>query len=306
MRIPSLGNIGMVAAGESHSLALDKQGKVWAWGHNADGQLGDGSQTDRLSPGAVPGLPPVSMISARGMQSFALTGDGQIWAWGQNSEGQLGLGHTTSPIVTPARIANVDKVVKIAAGDRNTIALRRDGTLWTWGRNFEGQAGDGSFAQRTSPGLALAPGGSSVFDLDDMVENEIPTGTLPPFRLQAMRKGDSSALSLSTKISGALALASARQRSGDVYNIYVAAQAGSGSLNWYQLDANQSWRNLAWPMDAFLSGTSIGAIDQITIEILEEADVSSLVGSHVYVGYGLDADEMLTSQRYREVYTVSP
>jgi hypothetical protein len=100
---------------------------------------------------------------------------------------------------------------------------------------------------------------------------------------------------------------SARAANRLAYNLYVAALAGSNTiLTWYQLDATHQWSALQWPMAQYLSGVSLGsALDSVLVEILDGVDVSNLVGSHIYVGYGLDAEEMVTAGRYREVMTIS-
>ena len=158
-----------VAGGKYHSLALDGNGAVWAWGGNSDGQLGYGgtggySQT----PQTVPGLDNVIFVAAGARHSLAVVdddqdGDGTVWAWGNNDSGQLGNGeHTssTSPVqvVVPQRDADgkilrdpstgdpltdpLDEVTQVAAGEYHSLALRKDGTVWAWGSNAWGQLGD--------------------------------------------------------------------------------------------------------------------------------------------------------------------
>ncbi|MBK7282970.1 MAG: hypothetical protein IPI09_20595 [Burkholderiales bacterium] len=80
-----------------HSLALKSDGTVVAWGNNLQGQLGDGTTTNRTSPVAVTGLTAVAAIAAAGYQSIALKSDGTVVAWGLNNEGQLGDVHKHQP-----------------------------------------------------------------------------------------------------------------------------------------------------------------------------------------------------------------
>jgi alpha-tubulin suppressor-like RCC1 family protein len=86
---------GAVAGGNNHSIALAPDGTVWAWGTNANGQLGDGTTTQRTLPVRVSGLTGVTTIAAGYEHGLALKVDGTVWAWGYNGYGQLGDGTTT-------------------------------------------------------------------------------------------------------------------------------------------------------------------------------------------------------------------
>lgn len=77
--------IAKLAGAVSHSLALDSAGHVWSWGKNSQGQLGDGTTTNRLQPVPVPGLSGVAAIAAGDGASFAVRNDGRLWAWGDVS-----------------------------------------------------------------------------------------------------------------------------------------------------------------------------------------------------------------------------
>ena len=122
-----------VAAGYAHSLALNSDGTVWAWGFNGGGQLGDGSTRTRYSPVQVTNLGSVSAIAAGGSHSLALKSDGTVWAWGFNGGGQLGDGSTTNSS-SPVQVTNLDSVSAIAANG-NSFAVKSDGTVWAWGNN---------------------------------------------------------------------------------------------------------------------------------------------------------------------------
>jgi len=93
-----LSDVIAVAAGEYHSLALDSNGQLWAWGYNADGELGDGTTTQRLK--AVPITTPVYPLSIAGGTAFSLiVGVGEFYSfssWGSGANGELGNGGTTS------------------------------------------------------------------------------------------------------------------------------------------------------------------------------------------------------------------
>ena len=158
-----------VAAGAFYSLALDDQGRLWAWGYNVSGQLGDGSTTNRSSPVQVDLTPlngsKVVAISAGASHSLALDDQGRLWAWGYNYYGQLGDGSSTtrfSPVQVDLSPLNGSMVVAVSAGSQHSLALDGQGRLWTWGYNPNGQLGDGSTTNRSSPvqvmGIQLSVG----------------------------------------------------------------------------------------------------------------------------------------------------
>src|SRR5436190_592235 len=92
------------AGGEAHSLVLRANGTVWAWGSNDNGQLGDGTRTDRYAPVQVGGgLSGVVSVKAGFAHSVALKSDGTVWAWGANWYGQLGDG-TIADRHTPVQV----------------------------------------------------------------------------------------------------------------------------------------------------------------------------------------------------------
>ncbi|WP_274648814.1 fibronectin type III domain-containing protein [Paenibacillus humicola] len=150
---PSPG-ITMVSAGGGHTLALKRDGTVWAWGNNAYGQLGYGSATEGgTTPVQVQGLDSVTAIAAGGSHSLALKSDGTVWAWGENFYGELGDGtpEGSSRSSSPVQVHNLSSVVAIAAGNEYSLAVKSDGTVWSWGLNTWGQLGDGSTTDRNVP-----------------------------------------------------------------------------------------------------------------------------------------------------------
>ncbi len=132
-----------VAAGESYSLALLKNGTVMSWGGNYFGELGNGTTTGSDVPVAVSGLAEVSAISAGGGHGLALLKNGTVMAWGENRYGQLGNGATTNSDV-PVPVSGLSEVAAIAAGSRYSLALLKNGSVMAWGENATGQLGDGT------------------------------------------------------------------------------------------------------------------------------------------------------------------
>jgi alpha-tubulin suppressor-like RCC1 family protein len=139
---------------------LKSDGTVWATGDNSEGQLGDGSNTQRNNPVQVSdssgnAFANVAAIAAGYDHTIFLKADGTVWATGDNSEGQLGDGSTVSksnPVQVSDSSGNaIANVAAIAAGVYHTIFLKADGTVWATGNNSEGQLGDGSTVNKSNP-----------------------------------------------------------------------------------------------------------------------------------------------------------
>jgi len=145
------GAIGIVGGWWNHTVALKGDGSVWAWGSNFYGQIGDGTTINRSTPVQVAGLGGVTAIAAGYYHTVALKSDGTVWAWGYNGYGQLGDGTNVTSRPTPAQVPGLTGVAAIRAGSDHTIALKNDGTVWTWGRNYFGQLGDGTNVDRNAP-----------------------------------------------------------------------------------------------------------------------------------------------------------
>ena len=158
-QVGSLTNWFQVEGGEEHAIAIKTDGTLWAWGRNNEGQLGVGDTTDRCSPVQVG-----SLTDWKGMSSDNLTAgtpikisvgfdtnlvikdDGTLWTWGNGNYGQLGTGSitdTSSPVQVGS-LTNWASIQGPSAEDPQVVAVKTDGTLWAWGANNYGQAGQGS------------------------------------------------------------------------------------------------------------------------------------------------------------------
>ena len=157
-----LSDVITIAAGHQHSLAIRQDGRLWAWGKNGSGQLGDGTTSGKHYPIPVHGeggkgqLDGVLSVAAGYNHSLALSADGRVLAWGANGKGQLGDGtsvnHKTANAVRSADgTCDLTNIVAIAAGNYFSAALDANGAVWTWGWNDSGRLGDGTSVKHELP-----------------------------------------------------------------------------------------------------------------------------------------------------------
>lgn len=140
--------VAMIAGGGNFSLLLKEDGTVWAWGNNAEGQLGDGTYTNRTVPTPVQGLEGKTITAIAAGQDFAVALDnaGKVWVWGDNHYWQLGFSPavmTSSAFPVEISALSTKTIVAIAAGSSYLVTLADDGTVWAWGNNDLGQLGLG-------------------------------------------------------------------------------------------------------------------------------------------------------------------
>lgn len=155
----STSSTGFVSAGLNHTCAMmgTYNSRVKCWGRNEYGQIGDGTTLDGpVEPTEVANLSGVSMVAAGGYHTCALiASNGSIKCWGYNAYGQLG-NNSTMSISTPAQVVDgfnnpVTGAVVITAGLYHTCAAFADGNAQCWGQNANGQLGDGSLDDSSTP-----------------------------------------------------------------------------------------------------------------------------------------------------------
>jgi alpha-tubulin suppressor-like RCC1 family protein len=122
-----------------------KQAGLWLWGRSDYGQLGDNNVVSRSSPvQTVASGTNWKLISCYSNITAAIKTDGTLWTWGTNGSGSLGDNtavNKSSPVQT---IAGGTNWKSVAPGGVHVGAIKTDGTLWTWGRNDNGQLGNNS------------------------------------------------------------------------------------------------------------------------------------------------------------------
>jgi alpha-tubulin suppressor-like RCC1 family protein len=153
-------NWKQVACGGYHTSAIKTDGTLWTWGRNSFGQLGDNtSGVNRSTPvTTLAGGTNWKQVTGGFDHIAAIKTDGTLWTWGCNSYGALGDNTETNrstPVTTFAGGTNWKQVSGV--GNR-TAAIKTDGTLWTWGRGTEGQLGDNTTINRSTPVTTFAGG----------------------------------------------------------------------------------------------------------------------------------------------------
>lgn len=153
-RLPTGPGAPVLAIGANHGVILASDGSLWTWGENAFGwrELGLGINVRTQAWPRRIGLDTNWVrVAAGGSTTLALKSDGSMWAWGENLHGQLGDGTTAPERPVPVRSVPGNDWMEVATGGPHSVALKRDGTLWSWGNNWAGQLGDGSTNSSRAP-----------------------------------------------------------------------------------------------------------------------------------------------------------
>ena len=178
-----------LVAGGGHTCGLGSNGIAYCWGRNVEGQLGDGTTTQRTVPTAVdvsaipvptpvptatptatatvsptPGTPatgkPFTSLAAGHGHTCGLTSGGTAYCWGSNWAGQLGDGTSGTDRTSPVAVSGGLTFTSLVAGSIHTCGLTSGGSAYCWGNNQYGQLGDGTITNRTYP---VAVSGGRVF-----------------------------------------------------------------------------------------------------------------------------------------------
>ena len=147
-----------VSAGLYYTMAVRADGTLWGFGYNGFGQLGQGTATNSLVPVQVGTASNWVSVSGTNSHTLAVRADGTLWAWGRNFYGQLGngtdftTGYDYSFSTVPMQVGTATTWVSASASEgAHSLAVRSDGTLWSWGYNNFGQLGDGTTTNRNLP-----------------------------------------------------------------------------------------------------------------------------------------------------------
>lgn len=154
-----LDNVADFEIGSAHAIARKTDGTVWLWGYGGVGQIGDASNSTKLMPTKIYGVQPFNSGSilklavgagsayTNGTMSAVIRDDGTVWTWGGGGSGQLGVNSTANynypvQVLGQGGSGYLTNVVDVKIGSGHVIALKSDGTVWSWGFNNSGQIGN--------------------------------------------------------------------------------------------------------------------------------------------------------------------
>lgn len=139
--LSTLSDIVAIGTGRHQAIALKADGTVWIIANVT-------TADDRVwhpTPWHISSLTDISTINIGEYHNLAIKTDGTVWAWGLNSEGQLGIGTVSQGssrfVEEPSQVIGLSDVVAVSAGVTYSLALRDDGSVWTWGANNLGELG---------------------------------------------------------------------------------------------------------------------------------------------------------------------
>ena len=156
-----------IAAGSHHTCALLAGGVALCWGHNSQGQLGDGTTSHKANVAAVKGISGATAIAAGSYHTCAIAAGGVMACWGYNIRGQLGDGTTTGK-PTPTTVKGLPAALASSLGGDHSCALLTNGAVSCWGANHSGQLGDGTTgANNATPSPAKGVVGASAIAAGD-------------------------------------------------------------------------------------------------------------------------------------------
>ncbi|HVU04591.1 MAG TPA: hypothetical protein VHE30_22690 [Polyangiaceae bacterium] len=155
-----LGPNVQLTAIRQHTCLTDAEGRLWCWGGNGRGELGDGTQQDRGTPVPVRGLSgKVRSATAGYAHTCALMTTGEAYCWGDNTGGQVSADSATNPVLEPMLVPSPVAFTSIIAGQGQTCGITGDEEVYCWGNTSAGQCG-------VDPSQAFEVGPTKIPGLD--------------------------------------------------------------------------------------------------------------------------------------------
>ena len=175
-----------IGGGENFTIALKNDGSIWTFGNNEHGELGNGTIINSSTPlqaNVFSSTNPAIAIAVGDIHVLALKSDGTVWAWGDNSQGEIGSGtFSRDGVLSPIQITQdsdgntFNGIISISGGGDFSLALKNDGTVWSWGYNYYGELGNGTIYPTYAPaqvsGLSGVQGISAGFWNAAAVKND--------------------------------------------------------------------------------------------------------------------------------------
>lgn len=311
-----------ILAGAHHNLALRADGSLWAWGWNDYGQVGDGTLESRATPVQV--ASGIAKLLSANISSLALGQDGKTYVWGYNGESRrrynvLLVGRDAYAITRPTSIAGAWSAA--SAGSSHAVYLRKDGIAFSVGYQQFGQLGDGSFDDvRTQKSAVLGVDLNGLLDLQPATPKQLEPGDVPPVFVRTIRQGEYTKMSMGVQVrvpratagaGGAASRMGPRTQAGTAYQMYVVAgvPVNASGVVWFSLQPKEqttsaTWAGITQPLAAYLQNISTTDTSVVEFDVLENLDTTLLAGASLYLGYGLNQDEMIQNQRFRVFFVV--
>jgi alpha-tubulin suppressor-like RCC1 family protein len=157
--------IQKVALGAYHTAVLlaeeegsNSGGRVHTWGFGAKGQLGHGDLLFQAEPKLLEALEDINVVDIFSSESYmaALSKEGCVYLWGSNEKGVLSVNVTQSVLSVPSLLTDLSGIVHLACGVSSIAAVTREGAVFTWGKNSEGQLGHGGEEDTIQPPKQVA------------------------------------------------------------------------------------------------------------------------------------------------------
>lgn len=309
-QIAGLASIQKVFGTRFAMVALAADGTAWATGYFPTSLPGDTGPRD--APRRVPVFDGIVQLAGAAQHIIVLKPDGTVWTGGLQSSGALGFADG-GDIQGIRQVPGVSDAVWVAAGQVGSIVLRRDGTVLSWGFNPYGQLGDGTLAPRATPVHVVNEAVTGILDLDVAVGNSIVASAAPRIILEAHKLGSLVSVTLGANVYfGNIdlgTLAGGTLSASGPYKVFVAAIVPDGiagvPAGAYVLDSKRSWSYYAGgPLREYVSNATLDKTQHYFVSILESINLSGLLGTQVFLGYGTDDQEMIAAQRYSEIYVV--
>lgn len=131
-----------VTVGSYHVLTI-KNGALYGWGDNTQGQLGLGAVSMEYAPVRIGTDNNWKMVTAANFHNLAIKENGTLWAWGWGNSHEMGLGQATSKTLVPLQVGKDTNWVSVSTAPDNSVAIKKDGSLWVWGNNVGAALGVG-------------------------------------------------------------------------------------------------------------------------------------------------------------------
>ncbi|MEE6507644.1 hypothetical protein FKM82_027611 [Ascaphus truei] len=159
-----------IACGSTYSAAITAEGELYTWGRGNYGRLGHGSSEDQAVPMLVTGLKGLKVVDVScgsgDSQTLAVTENGQVWSWGDGDYGKLGRGGSDG-CKTPKLIEKLQDldIVKVRCGSQFSIAITKDGQVYSWGKGDNQRLGHGTEEHVRYPKILDGLQGKKVVDV---------------------------------------------------------------------------------------------------------------------------------------------